>query len=251
MLSCPWTVWNTGLSRLSDDKKQLRRFCVPKLCPPRSRKKFFENILHFLHHIEKMVINKGYFGCRIGCRMRCRIALQGVGTPRSYREIDKITAEKGMNSCQKHKETARHWKVFLVGTFCPLCPCFCSCRAHFAAVDQPRAMTSSSSSSLGCPGLRACWAFSPLLKRLSATSEHLRMLGLQPAPCTFVSYKWTLAKPEYLIIFLHLANQRCLCLWPLLVSFSVQAIWYWSFSQLVLEYLLAETAAEANILITP
>ena len=26
------------------------------------------------------------------------------------------------------------------------------------------------------PGLCACWAFSPLLKRLSATSEHLRLL---------------------------------------------------------------------------
>ena len=97
----------------------------PYFCPKKSdvlqlpqcsisslQKKFWKNILHFLHQCPKLPVIIGDFGCRIGCRMRCRIALQGVGTPRSYREIDKITAEKGMISCQKHKETARHWKVF-------------------------------------------------------------------------------------------------------------------------------------------
>lgn len=34
----------------------------------------------------------------------------------------------------------------------------------------------------------------------------------------------------------------------MLVSFSVQADWYWSFSRLVLEYLMAGTAYEADLL---
>ena len=90
------------------------RFPVPILFPREAvsvsplLKKFYENILHFLHHKGKCIVIIGDFGCRIGCRMRCRIALQGVGTHRSYREIDKKTAEKDMISCQKHKETARH-----------------------------------------------------------------------------------------------------------------------------------------------
>ena len=90
------------------------RFPVPILFPREAvsvsplLKKFYENILHFLHHKGKCIVIIDDFGCRIGCRMRCRIALQGVGTPRFHREIDKITAEKGMISCQNHKETARH-----------------------------------------------------------------------------------------------------------------------------------------------
>ena len=49
--------------------------------------KFFENILHFLHHKGKCIVIIDDFGCRIGCRIWCK----GVG----YRSE---TGEKGVNS---------------------------------------------------------------------------------------------------------------------------------------------------------
>ena len=42
-------------------------------------------------------------------------------------------------------------------------PRFCPCRAHFIALFYPGR----------CPGLCACWAFSPLLEPLSTNSNHL------------------------------------------------------------------------------
>ena len=39
------------------------------------QKKFLKKILHFLHRVVKLPVNKGIFGCRIGCRIR----FAGVG----------------------------------------------------------------------------------------------------------------------------------------------------------------------------
>ena len=47
-----------------------RRFDILPLPP---QKKFFENLLHFLHPAWKTLINSGIFGCRFGCRIKCRV----------------------------------------------------------------------------------------------------------------------------------------------------------------------------------
>ena len=63
--------------------KEVRCFGIPVLLrvedvstfflSPPQKKKFFENLLHFLHPVWKTLINSGIFGCRFGCRIKCRV----------------------------------------------------------------------------------------------------------------------------------------------------------------------------------
>ena len=63
--------------------KEVRCFGIPVLLrvedvstfflSPPQKKKFFENLLHFLHPVWKILINSGIFGCRFGCRIKCRV----------------------------------------------------------------------------------------------------------------------------------------------------------------------------------
>ena len=53
-----------------------------------------------------------------------------------------------------------------------------------------------------CPGLGACWAFSPLLKRMSATSEHLRNLNSESTLESGLNSEPTFKVGSILFIFL-------------------------------------------------
>ena len=72
--------WEDLTQRSSDSKQQAasRRLSSSSslvYCSTLSlqKKKFLENLLHFLHPSEKPVVFTRDFGCRIGCRIRCRM----------------------------------------------------------------------------------------------------------------------------------------------------------------------------------